>query len=164
MTMLSLHPAFVKLLTEDQRYPLAAYGFVFESLEYAQKTLHLGVESETEPLAETLGIPESELENNFQNEPEAESDATLRQHVTGQDLCEAALRYALAQYGLLARTVLESLGIRSTSDIGNIVYNLMKIGHMRKTPADRREDFDDVFDFDTAFATDYRIGDTPSTA
>ena len=34
---------------------------------------------------------------------------------------------------------------------------LIRIGKMRKTPNDRREDFDDVFDFETALKHDYKI-------
>ena len=29
-----------------------------------------------------------------------------------------------------------------------MVFNLIRIGQMRKTPQDRREDFDDVYDFE----------------
>jgi len=34
------------------------------------------------------------------------------------------------------------------------VFNMIDIGHMRKTRNDKREDFDDVFEFDVAFARD----------
>jgi uncharacterized repeat protein (TIGR04138 family) len=53
--------------------------------------------------------------------------------------------------------VLNSWGITSTSDFGEIVFNLIRIGHMRKTKEDRREDFDNVYDFDTGFEEEYRI-------
>ncbi|HBT77208.1 MAG TPA: hypothetical protein DEB39_09870 [Planctomycetaceae bacterium] len=154
--MLSLHPVFTNLLQEDRRYPLAAYTFVFESLEYAQKALNFGVECETEPLSTDMKLSQAELDELRERE---QKEGLRKNHVTGQDLCEAARQFAMAQYGLLARSVLESIGIRSTGDIGNIVYNLMTIGHMRKTPQDRREDFDDVFDFATAFEGQYVIGE-----
>ena len=57
----------------------------------------------------------------------------------------------------MAKTVLNNWGIRSTGDIGEIVFNLIRIGQMRKTATDRREDFDDVFDFDTALRKEFRI-------
>jgi uncharacterized repeat protein (TIGR04138 family) len=47
--------------------------------------------------------------------------------------------------------VLNHWGMRSTADIGDIVYNLIAAGDLEKTPSDSRSDFDDVFDFDTAF-------------
>ena len=40
---------------------------------------------------------------------------------------------------------------RSTSDIGDIVYNLIAAGDLEKTESDSRSDFDNVFDFETAF-------------
>jgi uncharacterized repeat protein (TIGR04138 family) len=70
--------------------------------------------------------------------------------VTGQELCESLRTLALGQYGLLATTVLAYWGIRSTSDIGDIVYNMIATGDLEKTPTDSRSDFDNVFDFDKA--------------
>ena len=46
--------------------------------------------------------------------------------------------------------MLDHWGVRSTSDIGDIVYNLIAAGDLEKTPSDSRSDFDDVFDFETA--------------
>jgi uncharacterized repeat protein (TIGR04138 family) len=37
------------------------------------------------------------------------------------------------------------------------VFNLIEIGQMRKTADDRREDFDDVFDFVEAFQHSFQI-------
>jgi uncharacterized repeat protein (TIGR04138 family) len=87
-------------------------------------------------------------------------EAGLRQrrraerHVSGQQLCEAARQFGQQQYGFLAKTVLATWGIRSTADIGEIVFNMIDIGQMRKTRSDKREDFHDVFDFHDAFARD----------
>ena len=39
-------------------------------------------------------------------------------------------------------------------DLGEIVFNMIDIGQMRKTRSDKREDFQDVFEFDSAFARD----------
>ena len=78
-------------------------------------------------------------------------------HVSGQDLCQALRQLAHEQYGLMAKLVLASWGIRSTSDFGEIVYNLIKIGEMSKSDGDRREDFDDVYDFDQAFVREFAI-------
>ena len=47
----------------------------------------------------------------------------------------------------MAKTVLENWGIHKTGDFGEIVFNLIRIGQMRKTPHDCREDFNDVYDF-----------------
>ena len=58
--------------------------------------------------------------------------------MTGRELCEAVRKLALRQYGLLAATVLAHWGIRSTSDIGDIVYNMIATGDLEKTPNDSR--------------------------
>ena len=137
---------FMELLKQDHRYPKEAYVFVFETLEYAQNTLHLGQETPSEPLALDEETPEIGVE-----------EQAAQRHIKGQDLCVAAKQFAVHQYGALARTVLSSLGINSTSDIGEIVYNMIRIGRMRKTAEDCREDFNDVYDFETAFKENYHI-------
>lgn len=153
--MYQFNRSFIELLKRDRRYKVEAYAFVYETLEYAQKVLHLGKIAKNEPFpeellaeCEELGLPREKVED---------MDSEPGHHITGQDLCNAARDYAVEQYGFLAKTVLDSIGIHKTDDIGEIVYNLISIGQMRKTPQDRREDFDNVFDFETAFSEKYRI-------
>ncbi len=144
------HPLF-QLLKQDRRYTLDAYLFVLEALSYAQETMGLGEEP-----------PEDELEPAAAEEPgERRSKARTRRerrrverHVSGRQLCEAARLYGQQQYGFLAPTVLGTWGIRRTADIGEIVFNMIDIGQMRKTRSDKREDFHDVFEFGDAFARD----------
>ena len=57
----------------------------------------------------------------------------------------------------MAKVVLNNWGVLSTSDFGEIVYNMIRIGLMRKSESDQREDFDNVFDFDEAFQQRYEI-------
>ncbi|MBN1908657.1 MAG: hypothetical protein JW818_02865 [Pirellulales bacterium] len=128
------HP-IVELLKEDSRYEFDAYVFVFEALSYAQDVLEMGDE-----------IP-----------PESSEESGPQRHVTGQELCEAIRQFALDQYGYMAKDVLAKWGIKTTGDFGEIVFNLIRIGQMRKTPQDCREDFDDVFDFETAFRQEFKI-------
>jgi uncharacterized repeat protein (TIGR04138 family) len=137
------HP-LARLLQEDRRYTLEAYVFLFEALQYAQRALGMGAEKPSEP------APEEPFEA-------AASDSGGQRHVSGQELCEAIRRYALHQYGFMAKTVLNSWGLRTTADFGEVVYNLIRIGQMRKAPGDRRVDFDNLYDFDHAFRRDYRF-------
>jgi uncharacterized repeat protein (TIGR04138 family) len=138
--------SIVELLSEDHRYAFEAYVFIFDALRYAQNVLEMGSECRSEPLAE----PEP-------REEKEEEEETPERHVSGQELCEAIRRFAQEQYGYMAKTVLNNWGIHGTSDFGEIVFNLIRIGQMRKTPKDRREDFDDVYDFETAFRQEFRI-------
>lgn len=134
----SVHP-IAELLRRDRRYHFDAYVFVFEALRYAQEKMGLGAELDSD-----------------------DEDEQPERHVTGQQLCEAMRRYAHEQYGYLAKQVLNHWGVKSTSDFGEIVFNLIKIGQMKKTPEDRREDFDDVFDFDEGFQHSFQISSVDS--
>jgi uncharacterized repeat protein (TIGR04138 family) len=137
MTMLDPDHPLSELLCRDQRYDLDAYLFVFEALRHAQEKLGMGTD-------------------HYADDSEDDEDEPER-HVTGQELCEAMRVYAHQQYGYMAKCVLNSWGIKSTSDFGEIVFNLIKIEQMRKTPHDRREDFDDVFDFDEGFQHSFQF-------
>jgi uncharacterized repeat protein (TIGR04138 family) len=116
-----IHP-IIELLQQDLRYHIEAYQFVREALAYAQ---------------ETLKMPGQGAEGEH--------------HITGQQLCEAIRQYALEQYGYMALTVLNNWGVHRTGDFGEIVYNLIRIKHMKKSDSDRREDFENVYEFATAF-------------
>lgn len=137
--MLSPSHPIAQLLKTDRRYTFEAYVFLFEALNFAQNVLEMGEESPTEPHAEDVESPGEE------------------RHVTGQELCEAIRRYALEQYGYMSKTVLNSWGIHGTSDFGEIVFNLIRIGQMRKTPSDTQVDFANVYDFDVAFKQQFKI-------
>jgi uncharacterized repeat protein (TIGR04138 family) len=78
-------------------------------------------------------------------------------HVTGRELCEGLCEYALAQFGRLARTVLESWGVRKSEDVGEIVFNMVEAGLLRKTDEDRREDFAGVIDFAEALDRGFQL-------
>ncbi len=117
------HP-LAELLRRDRRYHRNAYFFIFEALRYAQEQMGLG-------------------QSILSDEPMLED----QRHVTGQQLCEAIRRYAVEQYGMLAKSVLNEWGVRQTADFGEIVFNLIELGQMKKTNSDRREDFVNVFDF-----------------
>jgi len=78
-------------------------------------------------------------------------------HVSGRELCEGLCEYALGQFGRLARTVLESWGIRRSEDIGEVVFNLVDVGLLRKTDEDNREDFAGVVNFEKALDARFEL-------
>lgn len=78
-------------------------------------------------------------------------------HVSGRELCEGLSEFALRQFGRLARTVLESWGVRRSEDIGEIVFNMVDVGLLRKTDEDSRGDFVSALDFDEAFDRGFRL-------
>ena len=134
----------VKLLAEDRRYKIEAYQFVGAGLEHAQENLGLGKPA---PRRRKGGSSAKKV---------AEEGRPIR-HVSGQDLCVALKHLAHHQYGLMAKLVLANWGIHATSDFGEIVYNLIRIGKMSKSDHDRREDFNDVYDFEQALVRNYAI-------
>jgi uncharacterized repeat protein (TIGR04138 family) len=72
-------------------------------------------------------------------------------HVAGPELLEGVRQYALKEFGPMVVTVISYWGIRSTEDIGHMVFNLIGAGIFGKTEEDSIEDFKNVFDFHEAF-------------
>jgi len=104
-------------------YPLQAFAFVQEGLRYTVESIRA-------------------------NEPDLPEHG---RHVSGQELCIGLRDYAIKQYGLLARTVLERWHVRRTEDFGRLVFALVDAGLMSKTDEDSLDDFKGVFEFDEAF-------------
>ena len=72
-------------------------------------------------------------------------------HVGGEELCQGVRDYAISQFGPMVPTIFETWGLRSTRDIGEMVFNLIAAGAFSKSDADRVEDFENLFDFTEAF-------------
>ena len=69
-----------------------------------------------------------------------------QRHISGQELAEGAADFAEEQFGPLAYSVLREWGVKTTRDIGDIVFNLIEVGIFSKTEEDSIDDFDNVFD------------------
>ena len=76
-------------------------------------------------------------------------------HVTGQQLLEGIKELALQRYGSMAKMVFEHWGVTATIDFGNIVINMVNENLLSKTPEDKLEDFEKVYDFDDVFVKQY---------
>jgi len=83
--------------------------------------------------------------------------AAAPRHVSGQKLCEGLKKLAIEKWGRLAMLVLNSWGIKTTRDFGEIVYLLIKHKWMAAQPADSIDDFKDVYDFKTAFKDQFEF-------
>jgi uncharacterized repeat protein (TIGR04138 family) len=79
-------------------------------------------------------------------------------HISGEELANGVRNLAMARYGPMARTVLGHWGIHSTDDLGEMVFAMVDCGVMMKQEEDRREDFQDLFDFEEVFERDYPWG------
>jgi uncharacterized repeat protein (TIGR04138 family) len=142
--IMNFRDELARVIAGDPRYSIEAYAFVLEALNHAK---HLKLKGKGHG-ADKDGSAEHERKRGTSSA--GAQQPSVSGHVTGRALCEAVRRLALRQYGLLGATVLGHWGVRSTSDIGDIVYNLIAAGDLEKTENDSRSDFDNVFDFETA--------------
>ncbi len=117
-------------IAQDSRYPIDAYQFVREAVSYADDNEELGEFTYDLSVTEDARV------------------AAQERHLTGQQLCEAIRLYAINQFGYMARIVLKNWGIMETSAFGDIVYNMIDVGIMKKSPLDHRNHFDNVYTFD----------------
>ncbi len=106
-----------------------AYRFVFEALQFTQEHLKKTAQ-------------------------DAEDDSA---HISGPELLDGVRELGLRKFGMLAKTVFQHWGVRSTDDFGRIVFELIECGEMRKTDRDQLTDFFGVYDFDNALVRDYSI-------
>jgi uncharacterized repeat protein (TIGR04138 family) len=131
--------ALHQLVARDRRYPIEAYFFVRDALSYASDSM--------------------ELSNQYHHDSEVYHTAE-EHHLTGQQLCEAIREFSLNQFGYMSRIVLKNWNIESTSSFGDIVYNMIEIGLMKKSDRDRRSHFDNVYEFEAAFDEQFQICNT----
>lgn len=103
---------------------------------------------------EAYGFLREALE--FTQKRRRKSRAAASTHVSAGELLDGFREYSLQQFGPMGITVLEHWGIRSTGDVGRMVFNLIEAGIFGRSDEDRPEDFEDRFNFDEAFAAPFR--------
>jgi uncharacterized repeat protein (TIGR04138 family) len=81
---------------------------------------------------------------------------SAERHVSGQELLDGLRRYALDQFGPMAKTVLTFWGVNQCEDFGEIVFRMVDKGILGKTEHDTPDDFRGGYDFDEAFVKPYR--------
>jgi uncharacterized repeat protein (TIGR04138 family) len=128
--MTNFDPKLAAVVRDDPRYAYEAYEFIFDAIQMTQRVMG------KEPLREGETVQK-------------------RHHVSGPELLEGVRQMALAEFGMLAKTVFRVWGVKQTDDWGNIVFNLIEADLMNKTSEDRLDDFHAVYDFETAL--EYRI-------
>lgn len=113
-------------VVKTTQYSVEAFVFIQHGLDYTVRDIH--------------------------GEIDEESETMHSRHISGEQLCQGLRRYAIRQYGLMARTVLSNWKINTCEDFGRIVFAMVDSGLMYKTENDSIVDFQEVFDFDQAFA------------
>jgi uncharacterized repeat protein (TIGR04138 family) len=116
-----------EIIGRDNRFDRDAYYFVREGLDFTLKMLKKQHQAQT-----------------------------AQRHVSGPELLEGLRRFALDQFGPMAKTVFDYWGVRRCEDFGEIVFNMVEKGILGKTEQDRREDFRGGFDFEDAFVKPFQ--------
>jgi uncharacterized repeat protein (TIGR04138 family) len=153
------------------RYPAEAFAFIQECIGLAADQVHAPMTPDEVKLAQWMAqqeVSHEELEAQQMRgdlPPEVMGlvervggSMRMNRHVSGQQLCWAVRDAALQRWGFMARSVLTRWNIRRTADIGQIIFALVENDLLQKQPADSIEDFNDVFDFETALEHAYQIG------
>lgn len=78
-------------------------------------------------------------------------DSDRPAHVSGKELLEGFRELALAEFGPLAKTVLEDWGITRCGEVGEIVFQLVSLGVLGKNEEDKITDFEELWSFAEAF-------------
>jgi len=131
MQKISVEQAIEQIVKKDPRYPVDAYIFVREALDFTIKELKKT--SENPRLAG------------------AGSGKAKERHVTGQQLLGGVRDYALQQFGPLVLTVLNHWNLRKGEDIGDVVYNMVSMSILNTCENDSREDFKNSYNFEETF-------------
>lgn len=82
-------------------------------------------------------------------------------HVQGQELLEGFRLLALAEFGPMAKTVLNDWGIQNCAQVGDIVFHLVQHGILGKSENDRPEDFQESWSFTEAFVVPFQPSKKP---
>lgn len=161
-------------IDELGRYAEPAFSFLREGLDYTankihgptdpkiERIAHFLMENEVDPHELSALVDEERLPEPVIQTIESLGGvhavlSQLNRHISGKDLCWGLRDYALEQWGLMAPAVLHSWGITQTRDFGRMVFALVNKGILQKQPEDNPDDFDDVYSFDKAFSSAYKI-------
>lgn len=121
-------------LVRDSRYTKEAYALVRDALDHAQRRLA------------------------------AQDKRRAIGHLNGPEILEGFRELVLSQFGPMARLVLDTWGLRTTLDVGHVVFNLIEAQVFSKSDQDQLADFDGVFDFFDAFDAPYKSAVPPTVA
>jgi uncharacterized repeat protein (TIGR04138 family) len=136
--MAIMETKLLEVAAKDPRYAYEAYEFIFKAMDHAQ----------------------AKLGHNRSGDQRRSGDAddeAAAPHLKSRELLEGIRSLALLEFGLMARTVFQMWGVRSTLDFGQIIFNLVEADLITKTDDETPADFRDVFDFDEALVQGYTI-------
>ena len=84
-------------------------------------------------------------------------DEDQPRHITGAEFSRGLARLAIERWGRLSRMVLNQWGVRTTRDLGEIVYLMINQKWMTAQETDTIEDFDNVYNFEDVFEKQFKF-------
>ncbi len=132
-----MDPRILELTRRPPHFAYEAYEFVCEAVTFTQQRLGRGTGSGR--------------------------SATGDFHITGGELLRGVCDLAVQSFGMMASIVFKHWNVRTTDDIGRIVFDLISIGRLTKSDRDSPEDFHDVFDLHQALQADIELDPDETT-
>jgi uncharacterized repeat protein (TIGR04138 family) len=123
-------PKILELTREDPRFAYEAYEFVCDAVTYTQDRLGRAAEGD---------------------------DPAADRHVSGAELLRGACELAVREFGMMAPVVFRCWGVRSTDDLGQMVFRLIQADRLSKSERDEPDDFRDVFDLEKALTEGFEL-------
>ena len=127
----------LEAVKDDSRYAYEAFEFICDAVTFTQ-----------DRLGRSPGPCDSEEVNH---------------HVGAGELLRGTCELAVREFGLMAPLVFEYWGVHATDDIGNIVFNLIRIDRLSRSERDDPEDFRDAFDLGRALAEGFHLTTMPAS-
>ncbi len=140
-----MDPKLLELCREDSRFAYEAYEFVSEAVTYTVKQLGRAAHQNEAPKG--------------RKKPPSDDH-----HVSGAELLRGTCELAVREFGMMAPVVFKQWGVKTTDDVGEIVFKLIKIQHLSKSERDDPNDFHALFDLHQALADGFAlsVGDAPA--
>ena len=125
-----MDPDILELCRQTPHFAYEAYEFVCEAVTFTQ---------------ERLG-----------RDADPDDPATDR-HVSGAELLRGVCDLAIREFGMMAPVVFRQWGVRTTDDIGKMVFSLIEVGRLSKSDRDAPEDFHELFDLHRALSDGFAL-------
>lgn len=85
-------------------------------------------------------------------------DIGEKRHLQAAELANGVVELAHDEFGPLASEVLQSWGLETTEDLGEVVFAMVETGIMGARKEDRQADFEELFDLHQRLQQEYEIG------
>ncbi len=140
-----MDPRILELCRKPPRFAYEAYEFVCEAVTFTQERLGRVAPRSGSNSGSNTGS------NSGPNESAPE------QHVSGAELLRGVCDLAIREFGMMAPVVFQQWGVRTTDDVGQMVFNLISVGRLSQSERDTPDDFHDLFDLHRALTDGFSL-------